>query len=277
MRARQVLQQHQLERASAAALERARGHRLAVGEQADLARLQIGDEAAPVAHAERHQHPADRHLFGEGCAAVYGGSCPAVGTAATNANDASRWRACETRVEGLPGMKGRPLRPACLQQSGGDGNRACRPRPEGRCAVLATGIAGVPRQTWVSPSAVERSAMSSSDSPAPAADTPQVFFDRELSWLAFARRVLALVGDARSAAARAAQVRRHHGALHDEFFMKRMSGLQAPDSSRQAKPKSARRAAPTTELLAACRAEILDQVRDARSLAARRPAARAGR
>ena len=57
-------------------------------------------------------------------------------------------------------------------------------------------------------------------------DSPAAFFDRELSWLAFARRVLALVEDRELPLFERIKFAGIMGMLHDEFFMKRMSGIK---------------------------------------------------
>ncbi len=92
----------------------------------------------------------------------------------------------------------------------------------------------------------------------PAIDASEAFFDRELSWLAFARRVLAMVGDGDLPLLERLKFAGIMGALHDEFFMKRMSNLRR----RLALDKKAKSFAglSNTELLAACRAEIVEQV-----------------
>jgi len=57
-------------------------------------------------------------------------------------------------------------------------------------------------------------------------DLPGSFFNRELSWLSFARRVLSLVEDPRLPLLERVKFAGITGMLHDEFFMKRMSGLK---------------------------------------------------
>jgi polyphosphate kinase len=52
------------------------------------------------------------------------------------------------------------------------------------------------------------------------------FLSRELSWLAFARRVLALVEDPEVPLLERVKFLGIMGMLHDEFFMKRISGLK---------------------------------------------------
>jgi polyphosphate kinase len=56
-------------------------------------------------------------------------------------------------------------------------------------------------------------------------DSPEAFFNRELSWLNFARRVLALVEDPHLPLLERVKFAGIMGMLHDEFFMKRASGL----------------------------------------------------
>ena len=58
-----------------------------------------------------------------------------------------------------------------------------------------------------------------------AVDAPHAYSDRELSWLAFARRVLALVEDRDLPLFERVKFAGIMGMLHDEFFMKRMNGL----------------------------------------------------
>ena len=62
--------------------------------------------------------------------------------------------------------------------------------------------------------------------PALPVESPAAFFDRELSWLAFARRVLALVEDRELPLLERIKFAGIMGMLHDEFFMKRMSGIK---------------------------------------------------
>ena len=59
-----------------------------------------------------------------------------------------------------------------------------------------------------------------------AGDQPVSFFNRELSWLSFARRVLSLVEDSRVPLLERVKFAGITGMLHDEFFMKRISGLK---------------------------------------------------
>jgi polyphosphate kinase len=57
-------------------------------------------------------------------------------------------------------------------------------------------------------------------------DSPQAYFNRELSWLAFARRVMAQVEDPQLPLLERVKFAGIIGMLHDEFFMKRMGGLK---------------------------------------------------
>jgi len=90
-------------------------------------------------------------------------------------------------------------------------------------------------------------------------DSPLAYFSRELSWLGFARRVLALVEDANLPLLERVKFAGIMGMLHDEFFMKRVGGLKR-QIKRGDTEHSPDGRAPDKEL-AACRAEILDQMR----------------
>ncbi len=59
-----------------------------------------------------------------------------------------------------------------------------------------------------------------------AKEIQEKFFNRELSWLSFARRVLALAGDADIPLMERVRFAGIVGMLHDEFLMKRLSGLK---------------------------------------------------
>ncbi len=93
---------------------------------------------------------------------------------------------------------------------------------------------------------------------ATAVDSPPAFFDRELSWLAFARRVLALVEDRDLPLFERIKFAGIMGMLHDEFFMKRMSGIKRKMRKKPGK-RSLDGRTPAEELIA-CRAEIVAQV-----------------
>ncbi len=86
-----------------------------------------------------------------------------------------------------------------------------------------------------------------------------LFLDRELSWLAFARRVLALSGDRQLPLVERARFAGIVAMLHDEFFMKRIGGLKRQIRRRSTKRSLDGRTA--REVLAACRAELLEQSR----------------
>jgi polyphosphate kinase len=92
--------------------------------------------------------------------------------------------------------------------------------------------------------------------PAVAPDTPQAFFNRELSWLAFARRVVALVEQRSLPLLERVKFAGISGMLHDEFFMKRMSGLKR-QIARRSQKRSIDGRTPQGEF-DACRAELLD-------------------
>ena len=86
-------------------------------------------------------------------------------------------------------------------------------------------------------------------------DSPPAFFDRELSWLAFARRVLALVEDRDLPLFERIKFAGIMGMLHDEFFMKRMSGIKRKMRKRPDKRSLDGRTA--AQELVACRAEVV--------------------
>ena len=72
-------------------------------------------------------------------------------------------------------------------------------------------------------------------------ESPERFVNRELSWLDFNARVLALADDPRPAAARAGQVPRDLRHNLDEFFQVRVAGLkdQVAAGLRQDHPRRA--------------------------------------
>ena len=86
----------------------------------------------------------------------------------------------------------------------------------------------------------------------------RAFLSRELSWLGFARRVLHLVGRADLPLLERVKFAGIIGMLHDEFFMKRMSGLKREIDNRSKKVSIDGRT--PAEELAACRAQLLGQV-----------------
>jgi len=89
-------------------------------------------------------------------------------------------------------------------------------------------------------------------------DAPEIFISRELSWLGFARRVIALAEDRNLPLLERVRFAGISGMLHDEFFMKRISGLK-----RQIRKRSVKRSLDgrtPQEELDACGAELRDQV-----------------
>jgi polyphosphate kinase len=88
--------------------------------------------------------------------------------------------------------------------------------------------------------------------------SPDAFINRELSWLQFARRVLALAADSAVPLLERVKFSGILGMLHDEFFMKRISGLKR-QISRKVQKLSIDGRDPQQEL-AACRQEILSQM-----------------
>ncbi|HEY2774021.1 MAG TPA: polyphosphate kinase 1 [Candidatus Binatia bacterium] len=105
-------------------------------------------------------------------------------------------------------------------------------------------------------------------------DSPEAFLNRELSWLAFARRVLELAGDPELPLLERVKFLGIHAMLHDEFFMKRVGGLL-----QQVRRSGARRSPDGRtphEELEACRAEVRSQLEVVSALMLRdiRPALR---
>jgi polyphosphate kinase len=90
-------------------------------------------------------------------------------------------------------------------------------------------------------------------------DSPQAYFSRELSWLAFARRVLAQVEDRDLPLLDRVKFAGIVGMLHDEFFMKRVSGLKRQIAKASGKLSIDGRT--PKEELAACQTELSEQVR----------------
>jgi polyphosphate kinase len=88
-------------------------------------------------------------------------------------------------------------------------------------------------------------------------DAPEAFFNRELSWLAFARRVVALVEQPSLPLLERLKFAGISGMLHDEFFMKRMSGLKR-QITRRSQKRSLDGKTPQEEF-DACRGELLAQ------------------
>ncbi len=88
--------------------------------------------------------------------------------------------------------------------------------------------------------------------------SPNAYLNRELSWLNFARRVLALVEDLELPLLERLKFAGIVGMLHDEFFMKRMSGLKRMVKRGLEKPSMDGRK--PSEEMEACRKEILSQI-----------------
>jgi polyphosphate kinase len=89
-------------------------------------------------------------------------------------------------------------------------------------------------------------------------DSPYAFFNRELSWLQFARRVLEMARDSALPLLERVKFAGILGMLHDEFFMKRVAGLKRQIQKGVEKVSIDGRT--PTEEAAACREEVLDQL-----------------
>jgi polyphosphate kinase len=89
-------------------------------------------------------------------------------------------------------------------------------------------------------------------------DSPEAYLNRELSWLYFARRVLAQVEDPDLPLLERVKFAGILGMLHDEFFMKRISGLKRT-IGRGAQKRSIDGLTPL-EQIQLCRKEILKQM-----------------
>ncbi len=85
-----------------------------------------------------------------------------------------------------------------------------------------------------------------------------LFFNRELSWLAFARRVLALAEAAETPLLERVRFAGIVGMLHDEFFGRRISGLKRQIEQKTGKTSPDGRT--PREVFDACREELADQV-----------------
>jgi len=88
-------------------------------------------------------------------------------------------------------------------------------------------------------------------------ESPGAFINRELSWLRFARRVFELAKDPTVPLLERVKFAGILGMLHDEFFMKRVSGLKR-QINKGVNKLSLDGMTPTEEL-AACRKEVLKQ------------------
>jgi polyphosphate kinase len=94
-------------------------------------------------------------------------------------------------------------------------------------------------------------------------DAPEALINRELSWLSFARRVLALAEDPNLPLLERVKFAGIMGMLYDEFAMKRMGGLKRKIEKRKRKKKTKRSPDGLTaeEELQACREELHQQAR----------------
>ncbi len=92
-------------------------------------------------------------------------------------------------------------------------------------------------------------------------DSPSALINRELSWLSFARRVLALTEDPNVPLLERVKFAGIMGMLYDEFAMKRMGGLKRKIEKRKHKKKTKRSPDGLTaqEELQACREELVKQ------------------
>lgn len=90
-------------------------------------------------------------------------------------------------------------------------------------------------------------------------DSPEAYLSRELSWLGFARRVIALAESPELPLLERVKFAGISGMLHDEFFMKRMSGLKRQIKKRSTKTSLDGRTPP--QEFEVCRKELLEQVR----------------
>lgn len=88
-------------------------------------------------------------------------------------------------------------------------------------------------------------------------DSPTAYINRELSWLSFARRVLAMAQDPKLPLLERVKFAGIMGMLYDEFAMKRMGGLKRKILKKKIKPS--RDGLTPAEQLRACRTELNDQ------------------
>jgi polyphosphate kinase len=88
-------------------------------------------------------------------------------------------------------------------------------------------------------------------------DSPEAHLNRELSWLSFARRVLALAEDRAQPLLERVKFAGIMGMIYDEFAMKRIGGLHRQVQAEDLKPGPD--GLPPAQELAACRAELRHQ------------------
>jgi polyphosphate kinase len=111
--------------------------------------------------------------------------------------------------------------------------------PDQATADLPTTSQAVGGNVGASPESVDLSA-------------PDIFLNRELSWLGFARRVIALAEAADAPLLERVKFAGISGMLHDEFFMKRVSGKRSTKRSLDGRTPQ--------EELEACATELREQV-----------------
>lgn len=90
-------------------------------------------------------------------------------------------------------------------------------------------------------------------------DAPGAFINREVSWLNFAARVVALAGDPAVPLLERVKFAGIVGMLHDEFFMKRISGLKRQMGHRKRAKKLSLDGRTPAEELAACQEMLIEQ------------------
>jgi polyphosphate kinase len=92
-------------------------------------------------------------------------------------------------------------------------------------------------------------------------DSPNTLINRELSWLSFARRVLALAEDSDRPLLERVKFAGIMGMLYDEFAMKRIGGLKRKIEKKKKKKKLSHGGLTPDEELDACRKELHKQAR----------------
>jgi polyphosphate kinase len=92
-------------------------------------------------------------------------------------------------------------------------------------------------------------------------DSPNTLINRELSWLSFARRVLALAEDPDLPLLERVKFAGIMGVLYDEFAMKRIGGLKRKIEKKNKKKKLSHGGLTPVEELQACRQELHEQAR----------------
>ena len=92
-------------------------------------------------------------------------------------------------------------------------------------------------------------------------DSPNTLINRELSWLGFARRVLALAEDPALPLLERVKFAGIMGMLYDEFAMKRIGGLKRKIEKKKKRKKLSHGGLTPVEELQACRQELHEQSR----------------